>query len=62
MTHHNEQKHQQHMKEREHEKKLAKEREEKEMQSPASIHPAWFIALGVVLVIGVVVVWIFTWW
>ena len=49
------------MKEREHEKKLAKEREEKEMHSPQSIHPAWFVALGVVLIAGVIIVWVIPW-
>ena len=61
MTHHNEEKHQHHMKEREHEKKLAKEREEKEMHSPQSIHPAWFVTLGVVLIAGVLIAFIFLW-
>ena len=61
MTHHNEEKHQHHMKEREHEKKLANEREEKQMHSLQSIHPAWFVALGVVLIAGVLIVLIFLW-
>ena len=61
MTHHNEEKHQHHQKEREHEKELEKARDEKEMHSPRSIHPAWFMALGIALIAGVVIVWVFVW-
>jgi hypothetical protein len=61
VTHHNEQKHHQHQKERAEEKKHEKEREEKEMQSPRSIHPAWFVLLGMLLIAGVLIVWIVLW-
>jgi hypothetical protein len=37
------------------------EREEKQMHSLQSIHPAWFVALGVVLIAGVLIVLIFLW-
>jgi hypothetical protein len=61
MTHHNEQKHQHHLKEREHEKKLEKQHEAEEMKRLRVIHPAWFVGLGVVLILGVVLVWFFAW-
>lgn len=56
---HHEQHHQHHQKEREHEKKLEKLREEQQMRNPRSIHPAWFLALGVVGIALVILVW--TW-
>jgi hypothetical protein len=54
---HHEQRHQHHQKEREKRIEHEKERERQEEKLPRQIHPAWFLALGVVL-IGLV---IFTW-
>jgi hypothetical protein len=54
---HKEQHHQHHQKEREHEKKEKKEHEQEAKGPP--IHPAWFFAAGLVLVIVAVIVWTF---
>jgi hypothetical protein len=56
---HHEQHHQHHEKEREHKKHLQKEHEHQQEQELGSIHPAWFVAVGVVLIVGVVLVWTF---
>jgi hypothetical protein len=61
VTHHNEEHHQHHQKEREHEKKLEKAHEEIEMHQVRTIHPGWFVALGVALIAGVLYVWIVLW-
>jgi hypothetical protein len=54
---HHEQHHEHHRKEREHEKELEKRREEAEMQKPRVIHPAWFVTLGVIGIVLVILVW-----
>ncbi|HMF13511.1 MAG TPA: hypothetical protein VKE94_14430 [Gemmataceae bacterium] len=56
---HKEQHHQQHQKEREREKHREAEREREVMREPRTIHPAWFVAVGVVLVVAAVLVWTF---
>ena len=61
MTHHSEEHHQHHQKEREHHKKEQKEYEEREMKQLRVIHPAWFVALGIVLIVAVVLAWIYPW-
>ena len=48
---------QHHRKEREHEKAERKEHEREEEKQLRVIHPAWFVALGVVLIGLVVFVW-----
>jgi hypothetical protein len=55
---HQEQHHEHHRKERGHEKherKLDEHREEASLGS--TIHPFWFIAVGAVLIVAVVLVW-----
>jgi hypothetical protein len=54
---HQEKHHEQHRKEREHEKHVRKEHEHQEERSTRSIHPAWFIAIGSILIIAIVVFW-----
>jgi len=54
---HQEQHHQHHQKERQHEKKLQKAHEHQEEKSLRSIHPAWFIGIGVALIFLVVLIW-----
>lgn len=49
--------HQHHEKEREHEKQEKKRHEHEEEQKPRVIHPGWFLAVGIVLIILVVLVW-----
>jgi len=49
--------HQHHQKEREHEKKMEKLRDEQEMKQLRVIHPAWFVALGVIGIGLVILVW-----
>jgi len=56
---HHQQHHQHHEKEREHKKKLEKEHEHQQEQELRSIHPAWFVAVGVVLIAAVILVWTF---
>jgi hypothetical protein len=56
---HHEQHHLHHQKEREHEKKERKEHEHEQEKKLRSIHPAWFVALGIVLILLVVLVWTF---
>ena len=58
---HKEQHHQHHQKEREHEKKLHKAHEQEEEKKLSSIHPAWFLGAGIVLIGLVVLVWSL-WW
>lgn len=58
---HHQQHHQHHEKEREHEKQLEKQREQAEMNKLRVIHPAWFVALGVVAILLVMYVWLFYW-
>jgi hypothetical protein len=54
---HQEQHHLHHQKEREHEKKLRKQHEHEEEKKTTSIHPAWFWAVGIVLIGLVVLFW-----
>jgi hypothetical protein len=56
---HHQQHHEHHQKEREHKKKLEKEHEHQQEQELGSIHPAWFVGVGVVLIVAVVMVWLF---
>jgi type VI protein secretion system component VasF len=58
---HKEQHHLHHEKEREHEKQLHKQHEHEQEKKPTSIHPAWFMAAGIVLIGLVVLVWSL-WW
>jgi hypothetical protein len=50
---------QHHQKEREQEQKEQKVREREGERSALPFHPAWFVALGVVLILLVAGVWIF---
>jgi type VI protein secretion system component VasF len=54
---HHEKHHEQHKKEREHENKLKKEHEARAENQPRRIHPAWFVALGSVLIVVIVLFW-----
>lgn len=54
---HQEQHHQHHQKEREHEKALKKEHEHQQEKQLRKIHPAWFLALGILVIFLVVLVW-----
>jgi hypothetical protein len=54
---HHEQHHQHHEKDREWHKKQEKERDQRSEKGDRSIHPAWFIAIGVVLIGLVLLVW-----
>ena len=54
---HREQRHQHHEKEREKRIEREKEFERKEERLPRRIHPAWFVAVGVVLIVLVVLTW-----
>jgi hypothetical protein len=56
---HKQQHHEHHHKEREKEIEKEKLRERAETKQPRQIHPAWFVALGIVLVLVVVATWIF---
>jgi type VI protein secretion system component VasF len=58
MNHH-EQHHQHHQHEREKRIEQDKLRERESDRSPRKIHPAWFLALGTVLVGLVVLIWMF---
>jgi hypothetical protein len=54
---HHEQHHQHHEKEREERYRHEKEAERRAEKSPRSIHPAWFVAIGVALVLLVLALW-----
>lgn len=58
---HQEQHHLKHQKEREHKKALEKQHDREESKQLRVIHPAWFLALGIVLIGMVVYVWTFLW-
>jgi hypothetical protein len=60
---HKEQHHLHHQKEREHEKRehKAHEHEQEKKTGLSSIHPAWFVGLGTVLIVLIVVLWTFIW-
>jgi type VI protein secretion system component VasF len=55
---HKEQHHQHHEKEREEKIKHEKERERNEDNDIRTMHPAWFVVMGIVLIFAVVFVWI----
>ena len=48
-----------HQKEREHKKDERKQHEHAQERQIRTIHPAWFVKLGVVLVVSVVMLWTF---
>jgi type VI protein secretion system component VasF len=54
---HQEEHHLHHRKEREHEKHLQHERERRQEDQLRVIHPAWFLVLGVVLVLVATAIW-----
>jgi hypothetical protein len=54
---HKEQHHEHHRKERDREKKREAAHEREEMRKPGGVHPGWFVAAGVVLVLLAVLVW-----
>jgi hypothetical protein len=56
---HHDQNHKHHQKERDQEKKDQKTREEEGERSALPFHPAWFVVIGIVLIVLVVCVWIF---
>jgi type VI protein secretion system component VasF len=56
---HHEQHHLHHQKEREHEKKEHKAHEHEQEKMLRTIHPAWFVAMGIVLILLIVLVWTF---
>ena len=56
---HHQQHHQHHEKEREQRIQHEKERERREEKLPRQIHPAWFVAVGIVLIGLVVLIWTF---
>ncbi len=54
---HHEKHHEQHKKEREHENKLKKEQEALAENQSRRIHPGWFVALGSILIVAIVLFW-----
>jgi hypothetical protein len=48
-----------HKKEREHEKHREQEAEREEAKRLRVIHPAWFVVLGIALILSVVLLWTF---
>ena len=56
---HQEQHHQHHRKEREHEKAEKKEHEHEQEKKLLPIHPAWFVGIGIVLVVTAILIWTF---
>jgi hypothetical protein len=56
---HHEKHHEHHRKEREERIEHEKEREREQDKLPVQIHPAWFMALGVVLIVAVILLWTF---
>ena len=54
---HKEQHHQHHQKEREEHKKERKEHEHVDEQQLRVIHPAWFLALGVLFIVLIILTW-----
>jgi type VI protein secretion system component VasF len=54
---HKELHHQHHQKEREHQKKLQAEHEREMERKQRVIHPVWFFAAGVVLVVVAILIW-----
>jgi hypothetical protein len=56
---HHEKHHEHHRKEREEEKHHEHLREREAERKPRVIHPYWFVVLGIVLIAGVILTWIF---
>jgi hypothetical protein len=56
---HKEQHHQHHREEREEKKKEQHQHDLQQEKKPGTIHPLWFAAIGFVLVVAAVLVWIF---
>jgi hypothetical protein len=56
---HREQHHQHHEKERQERIRHEKERERREEKQPWKIHPAWFAAVGIALILVAVLIWTF---
>jgi type VI protein secretion system component VasF len=54
---HQEKHHEHHKKQREHEDKLKKEHEHLQEKQLRRIHPLWFVALGTILIVAVVLFW-----
>ena len=54
---HREERHQHHEKERHERKEHEKEAERAAEKLPRQIHPAWFVGVGVVLIVLVVITW-----
>ncbi len=54
---HQEKHHEQHKKQREHEDKLKKEKEQRDENQPRRIHPVWFVAVGSILIVVIVLFW-----
>jgi type VI protein secretion system component VasF len=54
---HHEQHHQHHQQEREKGIEHDKQRERESERSPRKIHPAWFLVLGILLVVLVILTW-----
>lgn len=59
---HHEQHHQKHEKEREHKKHEQKLHEQAASRKLRSLHPAWFVVIGVVVILAAVLVWTFYPW
>ena len=59
---HKEQHHLHHLKEREEEKKKHKAHEREQEKKLLPIHPAWFVAVSVVLILAAVLIWTFVVW
>ncbi|HEV3085022.1 MAG TPA: hypothetical protein VGY66_35005 [Gemmataceae bacterium] len=56
---HQEKRHQHHEKERHERIEREKEKERAEEKLPVRIHPAWFVGLGVLLILIIVLGWTF---
>ena len=54
---HKEQHHLKHKMEREHEKKEHKKHEQQQRKDSLPFHPAWLVAVGTVLVLAALLVW-----
>jgi len=57
---HHEQHHQHHEHERQARIRYEKERERASARLPRKIHPAWFLVLGIVLIVLVILTWTLT--
>jgi len=56
---HQDEHHLHHEEEREHKKEERKQHEHEQERGPRTIRPAWFLALGAVLITAVVLFWTF---